>query len=131
MMLRASAIAVCLLAASAAHGAPSVYQRCLDTSSGGDFDMKVCGRTEMARQDKVLNAVYGTLRARLKPPLSTDLVTAERAWLTFREAQCRFEYDREQPGTLGGLLYQSCMIDRTALRIKDLREMLKSVSDPR
>ncbi len=127
------ATAACLAAACGAQAAPArpdVYQSCLDNSGGVDPVMKQCGADEIGRQEKVLNAAYGRVRARLTPPLSTDLVTAQRAWLTFRDAQCRFEYDRKQPGTMGGLLYQSCVLDRTALRIRDLRAMLKAISDP-
>ncbi|HEX4301483.1 MAG TPA: lysozyme inhibitor LprI family protein [Rhizomicrobium sp.] len=112
------------LAAGADSG---VYQHCLDTSSGGDFDMKVCGQTEMARQDKILNGLYGRLRGRLSPTLKDDLTKAQRAWLAFRDAQCRYNYDHDGPGTLAGLSYQSCWIDLTDQRLKDLREMLRSV----
>ncbi len=117
---------VLLLGAPSAFAAGGVYQHCLDTSSGGDFDMKVCGKTEMDRQDKILNDLYGRLRAKLNPALNADLTKAQRAWLAFRDAQCHYDYDHDGPGTLAGLSYQSCWIDLTNQRLKDLREMLDS-----
>ena len=129
------AVTVCLLAplTAAAHGPATgdsaVYQKCLDESGGVDPVMKLCGKDEIARQDKLLNAVYARVRAKLAPALKRDLLTAERAFLAYREAQCRFAYNQKSPGSMAGLLYQSCVLDLTAARIKDLREALRMANE--
>ena len=129
---RIACLAILMLApvAAAARGPATgdsaVYQKCLDSSGGVDPVMKLCGKDEIARQDKILNADYAKLRAKLTPALQGDLLTAERAFLAYREAQCRFAYDRKSPGTMAGLLYQSCVLELTAARIKQLREALTS-----
>ena len=129
------AVTACLLApiAAAARGPATgdsaVYQKCLDDSGGVDPVMKLCGKDEIARQDKLLNAVYARLRAKLAPALKNDLLTAKRAFLAYREAQCRFAYNQKSPGTMAGLLYQSCVLELTATRIKDLREALRMASE--
>ena len=121
------------LAAASAHGPATgdsaVYQKCLDESGGVDPVMKLCGKDEIARQDRILNTIYRQLRAKLAANLNNDLQKAERAFLAYREAQCRFAYDQKSPGTMAGLLYQSCVLDLTAARIKDLREALRMASE--
>src|SRR5471032_2933595 len=127
---RIVAVAVLVLApiAASAHGPATgdsaVYQKCLDESGGGDPVMKLCGKDEIARQDRILNTIYRQLRAKLAANLNNDLQKAERAFLAYREAQCRFAYNQKSPGTMAGLLYQSCVLDLTAARIKVLREAL-------
>lgn len=124
------AVTACLLApiAAAARGPATgdsaVYQKCLDQSGGVDPVMKLCGKDEIARQDRILNTAYRQLRAKLAANLNDDLQKAERAFLAYREAQCRFAYNQKSPGTMAGLLYQSCVLDLTAARIKDLREAM-------
>ena len=112
-----------------ATGDSAVYQKCLDESGGVDPVMKRCGKGEIARQDGILNTVYRQLRARLAPSLKNDLQKAERAFLAYREAQCRFAYNQKSPGTMAGLLYQSCVLELTAARIKDMREALRLASE--
>jgi uncharacterized protein YecT (DUF1311 family) len=122
MVLLAGAVLFAVVPAAAKPR--NIYQSCLDHSGGIDPVMKRCGADEIVRQDKVLNAVTTKLRAKLKPPLRPSLRATERAWLAYRDAQCRFAYDQGAPGTMAGLLYQSCVIDLTAERIKVLRESL-------
>lgn len=114
-------------AAATAKPAASVYQACLDASGGVDPVMKRCGADEIARQDKVLNAVYRKLRGALTPKLQASLAKGERAFLAYRTAQCGFAYDQGSPGTIAGLLYQSCVLDLTAAQIKTLRGALDNV----
>ena len=121
-------IAAAAAARGPATGDSAVYQKCLDESGGVDPVMKLCGKDEIARQDKILNADYARLRAKLTPELKSDLQKAERAFLAYREAQCRFAYNQKSPGTMAGLLYQSCVLDLTAARIKALREAAEMVN---
>ncbi len=127
-MLMAGALGLALAAAPvAAKPAASVYQACLDNSGGVDPVMKRCGAGEIARQDKMLDAAYRKLRRALTPKLKASLDKGERAFLAYRAAQCGFAYDQGSPGTIAGLLYQSCVIDLTAGRIKTLREAQDNV----
>ena len=125
----AGVLGLVLIAAAAAAAKPAVsdYQACLDASGGVDPVMKRCGADEIARQDNVLAAVTRKLRGALTPKLKASLDRGERAFLAYRDAQCGFAHDQGSPGTIAGLLYQSCVLDLTAAQIKTLREALDNV----
>ncbi|MDX7780227.1 lysozyme inhibitor LprI family protein [Aeromonas hydrophila] len=59
-------------------------------------------------------------------PLSLDkeqlgrLKTAQRAWITFRDAQCRYEAGVYEGGSIDPLVHSSCLTKLTEQRTKDL-----------
>jgi len=101
------------------------YRSCIDRSEGVSLAIVECDGAEFERQDKALNAVYRELTARLEPKLRVPLQKAERAWLVFRDAQCDFEYSREQGGTLAPVFFNGCRLSMTYRRIQELRRFSK------
>lgn len=64
------------------------YDAC---DSGNDFSMKVCEWYRWTEQDIRLNTVYEKLRAQMDPGDLPYLMSAQRAWLAYRDAQCEAE----------------------------------------
>ncbi|HEA3091745.1 TPA: DUF1311 domain-containing protein [Aeromonas salmonicida] len=48
------------------------------------------------------------------------LKTAQRAWITFRDAQCRYEAAVYDSGSIAPLVHSSCLTNLTELCTKDL-----------
>jgi hypothetical protein len=66
---------------------------------------------ESAQTDKDLNATYQALMSQLSPSDQAGLRTAERTWLKFREADCKYGWSD----------LRDCYIQRTYEREKQLR----------
>jgi uncharacterized protein YecT (DUF1311 family) len=101
------------------------YQACLAKANSVDFEMAHCAGEERERQDKALNLVYRQLTAKLDPNRKSILVAAERAWVTFRDAQCEAEASGEAGGTLANVIRQDCLLRQTYDRVLTIKDMLK------
>ena len=116
----ALAIAAAPLAASAHEtGLSKPYAACMDKSSGVTMDMIGCITAEHQRQDARLNKAYKALIAELPPSRKTQLQAAQRAWITYRDANCAF-YDDPDGGTLARVNANACMMTATADRAHEL-----------
>ena len=100
--------------------------------------MNICSWQSYQRADKELNAVWKRAAARAKQSDAaaaeydgaTDgfarLLAAQRAWITFRDAQCLAENGkREDSGTIWPLLQNSCLEDLTEQRTRQLRSYIE------
>ena len=67
---------------------------------------------ELAGANKALNSTYQDVLRRLKPGDQAALRAAQRAWITFRDADCAF----------GDGDHRECMIQRTDERERQLRD---------
>ncbi|WP_259236807.1 lysozyme inhibitor LprI family protein [Aeromonas sp. BIGb0445] len=56
--------------------------------------------------------------------LGNKLKSAQRAWLTFRDAQCRYEAGVYDGGSIAPLVHSSCLTNLTEQRTKDLIALL-------
>ncbi len=82
-----------------------------------------CYTAELQRQDKILNTEYKAVQQRLSPEMKDPLTKAQRAWLAFRDAWCR--YEAELPNAPGGEVNRVyCMVDQTIAQSNRLRESL-------
>ena len=71
------------------------YLTCLDKASGVTVEMITCISAETKRQDVRLNESYNKLGSKLSANRKKALLEAQRAWIKFRDANCRFYYDPE------------------------------------
>jgi uncharacterized protein YecT (DUF1311 family) len=85
-------------------------------------------------QDKTLNQLFGQVKALTEeydkvgtsaPKITPAIRQAQRAWITFRDAQCEAEYDMAQGGTAGGGYNANCLCTLTYHRNEDLRRFLR------
>ncbi|MFM5077672.1 lysozyme inhibitor LprI family protein, partial [Aeromonas caviae] len=51
------------------------------------------------------------------------LRTAQRAWITFRDAQCRYEAGVYEGGSMAPMVHSSCLTQLTEARTKDLNTL--------
>lgn len=72
-------------------------------------------RAELAQADEALNKAYRELQARMSAEDQKKLLAAQRGWIAFRDADCKWAY-AVQP--------LDCMIDRTEARTQQLKESL-------
>ena len=71
------------------------YLSCMDKSNGNTAAMTDCISAETARQDARLNENYKRLISKVSTKRKNTLLEAQRAWLKFRDANCRFYSDPE------------------------------------
>lgn len=86
--------------------------------------MNICAMQDYTKADAELNAAYRKLVATLDKDQFGRLKTAQRAWITFRDAQCRYEAGVYEGGTIAPLVHSSCLTNLTELRTKDLNTLL-------
>jgi uncharacterized protein YecT (DUF1311 family) len=101
------------------------YHECLEKSEGITVNLRDCSGAESDRLDKELNAVYRDLSAKSNPDSRASLVRAERAWIAYRSAHGDYEGEAERGGTLALIIMDSCYLDMTARRLKELRSYVE------
>jgi uncharacterized protein YecT (DUF1311 family) len=88
--------------------------------------MERCYGNAYQQSDAELNALYRQIEGRLKDDRDTMnlLVSAQRAWLTFRDGECGFSTSSVIGGTLYPMIYTICLDRLTKKRIKDFKTYL-------
>ncbi|MBP0714254.1 lysozyme inhibitor LprI family protein [Burkholderia sola] len=88
-----------------------------------------CVKAFTDRADARLNLIYQGLlqQLRTQPEVRRALIASERAWITFRDANCRIaaEYYR---GIAHGYQIQSCLLRVTKQRVEELRKFARTDS---
>jgi uncharacterized protein YecT (DUF1311 family) len=96
------------------------YLTCLDKASGVTVEMITCISAETKRQDVRLNENYNKLGSKLSANRKKALLEAQRAWIKFRDANCRFYYDPEG-GSSARVAADECLLNATADRVRELK----------
>jgi uncharacterized protein YecT (DUF1311 family) len=88
--------------------------------------MSECVGKSYKKADADLNGLYKQIAQRLKsdPDTTKLLVAAQRAWVSFRDAECTFSASTSQGGTIYPMVYASCLDGLTEKRIADLKAYL-------
>jgi uncharacterized protein YecT (DUF1311 family) len=89
--------------------------------------MNQCAGQDYKAADKELNRVYQQITGRLKNNSDGKklLVSAQRAWIGFRDAQCKFSASGVAGGSVYPLIYSNCMTSVTKVRVEALKQYLK------
>src|SRR3981081_1377908 len=90
---------------------------CLDKASGVTFEMITCISAETKRQDVRLNEHYNKLISKLSANRKKVLLEAQRAWIKFRDANCRFYYYDPEGGSSARVAADACLLNATADRV--------------
>jgi len=95
------------------------YDACVREDRAG------CDDEELLRQDKLLNAKYRTVLARLKPEERRALQALERSWFTERDKRCGDEAQRAAeeatamgPGAAAQAVDTMCRLEATESRVQ-------------
>jgi uncharacterized protein YecT (DUF1311 family) len=86
-------------------------------------DMNICAGDEFSRADDALNKAYKQILACLKADSIQGklLISAQRAWISFRDAECRFQVgERSDGGSIWPMLNAGCLRDVTNARNSQL-----------
>ena len=96
-------------------------------------DMTICAGKDYEKADKQLNAEYQKLRKLLTERDKTAdadgkgatdaLVTAQRAWVAFRDANCALSGFQARGGSMEPMLISSCLAEMSGKRAEELRQL--------
>lgn len=99
--------------------------------SGNQMELNACAAREYGASDMLLNQTYRKVTANLSlhPQSKRDaelLTTAQRAWLTFRDAYCVLVGDAYDGGSVQPFVVNTCLSEITLQRVKQLETILDS-----
>jgi uncharacterized protein YecT (DUF1311 family) len=88
--------------------------------------MNACAGAALAGADASLNALYKQIQEHVNSDagLKTRLVAAQRAWLAFRDAECKFSTSGVEAGSAFPMVQAQCLQGVTEKRIVDLKAYL-------
>jgi uncharacterized protein YecT (DUF1311 family) len=84
-------------------------------------DMQDCMDNEWKKSDGELNRIYQDSLKKLKSEQAALLKKAQRAWLSYRDAQCEADYKMLAGGTAAPLALTQCRINLTQQRTRTLK----------
>ena len=125
-----------LLFGSISAGFPSVPQAQEDVNCDEpttQFDMTECAGRDYEEADAELNVQYKATRKVLaerdkditdgSQSAAESLLTAQRAWIAYRDAQCETEGLQAQGGTMQPMLVSACLANLTTKRSEELKQL--------
>lgn len=88
-------------------------------------EMNACAGIANQNADRKLNQIYQQLLPKLSTTRKQKLITAQRAWIRFRDTSCDFERSEVTGGSMEPMVYSNCLASVTQQRIKDLETYLE------
>lgn len=112
-------ILLCVMAA-----APAAAQDCAGAEDQASMDE--CAGREFKAADAALNRAYKSITRRLADDEDTRklFVTAQKAWIEFRDAECNFSTNAASGGSIHAMLVTSCLTALTKKRTEDFGRYL-------
>jgi uncharacterized protein YecT (DUF1311 family) len=97
---------------------------CKDQTQAG---LDACADASYKKADAALNSAYKEIVGRLKNNAATTklLVTAQKAWIAYRDAECAFSSSASAGGSIYPMVVSICLEGVTEERTKDLGVFLK------
>jgi uncharacterized protein YecT (DUF1311 family) len=89
-------------------------------------EMNICASIAYQNADRKLNQVYRQLLPKLSAARKQKLITAQQAWIKFRDSSCEFERSAYEGGSLAPMIYGYCLAAVTEQRTKDLQRYLEN-----
>ncbi|NCQ98201.1 MAG: lysozyme inhibitor LprI family protein [Microcystis aeruginosa L211-101] len=87
--------------------------------------MNICASIAYQNADRKLNQVYRQLLPKLSAARKQKLITAQQAWIKFRDSSCEFERSAYEGGSMAPMIYGFCLAAVTEQRTKDLQRYLE------
>lgn len=121
-------VQVCFLDAANGEVAPDCVgdaaALCMEQPEGQTtVGMGTCLMAETGHWDALLNQSYQEAMDRLTPEVQTALRDAQRAWISYRDAQCDMVAAMFNGGTMRSVAYAGCKMSETAERAIELRDI--------
>lgn len=97
-----------------------------DNAQGGQAGLNECYANVFKKSDAELNKLYKEIEGRLKsnPDTTKLLITSQRAWVAFRDAECNFQSGGVSGGSAAPMIYSMCLDGLTQSRIEDFKGYL-------
>jgi len=111
------ALAICLFAAGPA---PVQAQSTPCTAAATQTDLNRCAGEAFKSADSVLNQTYKGLMGSLSPASAARLKSAQRAWIGFRNAECSFQSNGKDGGSIAPMASANCAASLTRQRSAQL-----------
>ena len=123
-MLRTVRTAFLAAALAAVVPASEANADACDNATGGQAGLDECYAKVAKKADAELNKLYKEIEARLTddPDTRKLLVTAQRAWIGFRDAECALRGSGD--GSVAPMNYAICQASLTEDRIADFKDDL-------
>jgi uncharacterized protein YecT (DUF1311 family) len=85
--------------------------------------MNICASNAYQKSDEQLNDLYKQVVGRLSGNRATlELFnSAQRAWIAFRDSECKFVGAGYEGGSIQGMVLSNCLQALTELRVEDFR----------
>ncbi len=85
--------------------------------------MNECADRAYKETDAKLNALYKQIKERLQSDSDTIqlLIAAQRAWLTYRDTECKFSTSSVSGGSVYPSIYADCADRLTKERVEDFK----------
>lgn len=90
-------------------------------------EMNACAGIAYRNADRRLNQLYQQLLPNLSASRRQQLVTAQQAWIRFRDASCTFERSGFEGGSMAPMVQANCLARVTEQRVKDLQNYLQEL----
>lgn len=89
--------------------------------------MNICAGADYAASDAKLNEAYGEIMRRLSESADAKklLQESQRAWIAFRDAECKFSASRVDGGSVYPMILAMCLTGVTNARVEQLGTYLK------
>lgn len=90
-------------------------------------ELNACAVKEYEEADAELNKIYQHVISQLGKEQRSQLRIAQREWVKFRDAHCKFVSMESSGGTMYQTLYYECLKSVTESRIAHLEKALKGL----
>lgn len=89
--------------------------------------MNICAAADYAASDAKLNTAYGDIMKRLSDNADARkmLQDSQRAWIAFRDAECKFASSGVEGGSIQPMIHSGCLQGLTDARVAQLGIYLK------
>jgi uncharacterized protein YecT (DUF1311 family) len=92
-------------------------------------EINSCATWQYEQADKELNRLFKSVVSRISPQRQANLRAAQRVWIIFRDAHCRFIADGYRGSSMYPAVLYGCLTSVTDSRSAQLNEFLQSSAD--
>jgi uncharacterized protein YecT (DUF1311 family) len=100
---------------------PNYYLPCSAGETPSIPEILSCVQANTEKLDQRLNGAYKTLQGRIDFSQRQPLLTAQRLWLQYRDANCKFYGSQEGTSAVRQLQTAECMRSMTEDRARELQ----------
>ncbi|MES2921225.1 MAG: lysozyme inhibitor LprI family protein [Verrucomicrobiota bacterium] len=107
----------------------SLYLPSAEVRAQSQHEMNQQAYADFEKADAALNKIYAQVLTKLDAEGQGKLKAAQRAWVTFRDAQAELDADLMRGGSAAPLLRAGSLAGSTVRRTQDLKDFLKQIGD--